>query len=184
MARGTERDRPRLPWTQQAFRRAVARANASVDADTGGSEPSASSTRRVLAIGNSTASIQNTEVDLTWGTPEISDSDTTITSEEVLFVAGGTFAIDVSARADSGNRSEMIIRTYKDTGSGWVEMTDHIASDYISRDADQDTGGTTLATMLTLSDGDKLKWTVESDADGTAVLMPAGTILRIVGEST
>lgn len=137
--------------------------------------------KKTLAIGNSTASIANTEVDLTWATPEVADSDITISSGEITFAVGGVYSFDVSVRIQSNNRSEGIIRTYTDPGEGFTEQTNHIASNYTARDTDQDTGCVILSTMLTVAAGEKVKFSAESDADGTAVLMTAGTILKIVG---
>lgn len=135
-----------------------------------------------LAIGSSTSSIANVTVDLTWATPEISDSDISLSSNELTFAIAGVYSIDVTARVTGTDRVEAILRTFKDTGSGYSELTDHISSNYNLRDNDQDTGSTVLSTMLTLAAGDKLKFQVTGDTDGIfAPLMTAGTILRIVG---
>ena len=56
----------------------------------------------------------------------------------------------------------------------------HTASNYSSRDTDQNTGSVTLSTILSLSSGDKLKFQAEADADGTANMVTNGTLLRII----
>ena len=134
-----------------------------------------------LAIGTSTASIANLTVDLTWDTPEISDSDITVASNELTFAVAGTYSIDLSARTTGDNRVELFLRTFKDTGSGYVELTDHTAANYMSRDADQNTGSVVLSTMFTLAAGDKLKFQCTGNTDGTGTLTTAGTILKILG---
>ena len=130
------------------------------------------------ASGSSTASIANTEVDLTWS-EDIGASFASITSADITFSADGTYMFTVTARQQGNNRTETFVHTYLDTGAGYVEQTDDIASDYTSRDTDQDTGGTTLSTALTVSSGDKIKFSAECDADGTSALLTAGTILLI-----
>ena len=134
-----------------------------------------------LAIGTSTASIANLTVDLTWDTPEISDSDITLASNELTFAVAGTYSIDLSARTTGNNRVELFLRTFKDTGSGHVELTDHTAANYMSRDTDQNTGSVVLSTMFTLAAGDKLKFQCTGNTDGTGTLTTAGTILKILG---
>ena len=134
-----------------------------------------------LAIGTSTASIANTTVDLTWNTPEISDSDITLASNELTFAVAGTYSIDLSARTTGNNRVELFLRTFKDTGSGYAELTDHTAANYMSRDTDQNTGSVVLSTMFTLAAGDKLKFQCTGNTDGDGTLTTAGTILKILG---
>ena len=151
-----------------------------VDSATGG-DAADSGPKTFLAIGSSTSSLANTTIDLTWATPEISDSDITLSSNELTFAVAGTYTIDLSARVSGNNRVESTLRTFKDTGSGYSELTNHTASNYNLRDSDQNTGSTVLSTMLTLAAGDKLKFQITGDTDGNAVLMTGGTILRIVG---
>lgn len=137
-----------------------------------------------LALGTSTESVQNLTKNLEWNTPEVSDSDITIggaDNSEITFAVAGDYQIDVTARVTGNNRVELLVRTDKDTGGGFSELTSHIASNYTLRDTDQNTGGTTLSTMLTLAAGDKLRFRAEGDTDGAATLTPAGTILRVVG---
>lgn len=137
----------------------------------------------IKAIGTSTASVQNTAADLTWGTPSITHADVTVSSADVTANADGTFLFDVTARTDSANRTELFVRAYLDTGGGYVALGDDIASCYVSRDTDQDTGGVTLSTALELNSGDKVKFDAYGDCDGTCVLLTAGTILRVVGHT-
>ena len=123
----------------------------------------------MLAIGTSTASIAATEVDLTWDTPEIEDEKgTSVSGASITFEIGGTFSFDVTVAESEDNPGAVAIKTLKDTGSGFVELANHVSQ------------GGYLHTALTLDDGDVVKFTAESDA-GT--LVAAGTILRIVGTS-
>jgi len=130
------------------------------------------------AKGTSTASIANTEVDLAWS-ENISASFASITSADITFSAGGTYIFSVTARQQGDGRTETIVRTYLDTGAGYQQQTDDIASNYASRDSDQDTGGTSLNTALEISSGDKVKFSAETDADTNSALLTAGTILLI-----
>lgn len=124
--------------------------------------------------GTSTSSISNTEVDVTWST-DISGSFASASGADITFSSTGVYAISVVARQDGTGRTETIVRTYLDTGSGYSELTDEIASNYTSRDTDQDTGGTILTTALELNSGDILKFTAECDADNASSLLTAGT---------
>ena len=139
--------------------------------------------KTLLAIGSGTDNVANTEVDLKWQAPVISDADITISSSSTItFATAGTYQIDVAARTTGDGRIEGQIRTYLDTdGEGWVEQTSHIATDYTSRDTDQDAGTTNLNTMFALGAGHKLKFTCKTNSDNNATVMQAGTILRIVG---
>ena len=139
--------------------------------------------KTLLAIGSGTDDVANTEVDLKWKVPEISDSGITISSSSTItFTTAGTYQIDVAARTTGDGRIEGQIRTYLDTdGEGWVEQTSHIATDYTSRDTDQDAGTTNLNTMFALGAGHKLKFTCKTNSDNNATMVQAGTILRIVG---
>ena len=141
----------------------------------------AGSPKTLLAIGTSTASIANTSTDLTWDTPEISDSDITISSNEITFAVAGVYAIDVTARMFGTGRVEGQLTTFKDTGGGYSELTNHKANQYSSRDTDQDLGNVTLNTMLSLGAGDKVKFVCAGNTDVAGTLEPEGTILRIVG---
>jgi len=139
--------------------------------------------KTLLAIGSGTDNVANTEVDLKWKVPEISDSGIVISSSSTItFTTAGTYQIDVAARTTGDGRIEGQIRTYLDTdGEGWIEQTSHIATDYSSRDTDQDAGTTNLSTMFALGAGHKLKFTCKANSDDAATMVQAGTILRIVG---
>lgn len=139
---------------------------------------SGSSRSLLMSTGSNTDSIANTTADLTWAKADIADPALTITGAELTVVGDGVREFDVSVRTTSNNRSEVIIRTFLDTGSGFVEQTDYIASDYVSRDSDQNTGGCSLHFAINLSDGDKVKFEAEGDCDGTCSLLTSGTLLR------
>jgi hypothetical protein len=149
----------------------------------------------MLAVGTSTASVANTTVYASWDTASsdaltdasgnilIDDEDSGTDTSDATIVnihADGRYLIDCSFRISGNNRVEAFCRTWLDTGSGFVRQSMHTASNYSSRDTDQNTGTVTLSTLLSLSDGDKLKFQAEADADGTANLVLNGTLLRIV----
>lgn len=133
------------------------------------------------AIGSSTASISNLTVDLTWSSPEITHDNITVSGSDITFDTGGTYEITCSAHCDATNRVELIVQMYKDTGSGYSALTNEVASNYATRDTDQNTGSVTLATALTVNDGDAIKLDCLGDADSSVSLTVAGTILRITG---
>lgn len=135
------------------------------------------------AIGSSTASIANTSVFMTWSAPTHEHPEITLSesSDEITFGTGGTYTLDITARCTSNERTELLLSIYNDIGVGHSIMTNEIASDYVSRDTDQNTGGVTLSTALTVGDGEKLKFQAEGDCDGTCVLTASGSILRIIG---
>ena len=148
----------------------------------------ATSISTMLAVGTSTASVANTTVYASWDTSSsdaladssnkivVNDSDAT----QIDISADGRYQIDCSFRISGNNRVEAFCRTWLDSGSGFVRQSMHTASNYSSRDTDQNTGTVTLSTLLSLSSGDKLKFQAEADADGTANLVLNGTLLRIV----
>lgn len=132
------------------------------------------------AKGTSTASIDDTEVDLTWDTPAINTTDITVSGADITINTDGVYLFDVQLRSTNANRTELFVYTYIDVGAGYVQDTDEIVSDYVSRDTDQNTGAVTLSTALDLDDGDKVKFAGFGDTDGTSTIMTAGTILRIL----
>jgi hypothetical protein len=149
----------------------------------------------MLAVGTSTASVANTTIYASWDTAssdaladstgniQIDDEDSgTDTSDNTIIniAAAGRYQIDCSFRISGNNRVEAFCRTWLDTGSGFVRQSMHTASNYSSRDTDQNTGSVTLSTILSLSSGDKLKFQAEADADGTANMVVNGTLLRII----
>lgn len=134
------------------------------------------------AKGTATASVANTTADVTW-VEDIAATAMEVDGDDAFqinILADGVYLFDVTVRTDSGHRTELFIHTEIDTGEGFAEDTDEIVSDYVSRDADQDTGAVTLSTALSLSNGDAVKFVAEGDCDGTCVLLTAGTILRVV----
>ena len=130
-----------------------------------------------LARGTSTASIKNTDVDLTWGTPVITNVNYySLNSNQITFNSIGTYLIDMSVRTTNNNRSELIIQMYI---NGSVSAND-IMSDYVARDSDQNTGGCSLHTALNVTNTTTIiSFVAHSDADGNASLLVAGTNIRI-----
>lgn len=134
----------------------------------------------VKAKGNlSSVSYQNVENDIRWASPVITDASVSVSSSELTINTTGTYKFTVTLRTDSANRTELFIRTYFDTGGGWVQDTDAIVSDYVSRDTDQDTGSVTLIDVFELDSGDKVEFRGFGDCDGTCVGLDAGTVLIV-----
>lgn len=132
------------------------------------------------ATGNlSSASFDDTEVDLTWSAFEIDQTDCTLSGTEITINKDGIYKFTVTLRTDSGNRTELFIKTYVNTGAGYAQNTAAIVSDYVSRDADQDTGSVTLTYALDLDDGDTVKFAGFGDTDGACIGLDAGTVLII-----
>lgn len=133
------------------------------------------------AKGNlSSASFDDIENALSWGAFEINPgSDVTLSGSQITVGTAGTYKFTVTLRTDNGNRTELFIRTYIDTGAGLTQDADEIVSDYVARDADQDTGSVTLVTALTLASGDVVEFRGFGDTDGTCVGLDEGTILLI-----
>ena len=136
------------------------------------------------AKGNlSSASFANTENVIPWSSFAI-DGGAAVTlsgtpQSDININTTGVYKFSVTLRTNSNNRTELLINTYVDTGSGYVQDTDEIVSDYVSRDADQNTGAVTLVTALALNAGDLVEFRGEGDTDGTCVGLDAGTILLI-----
>jgi hypothetical protein len=127
----------------------------------------------------SSVSFSNVENPLVWAAATISSSDVTVSGNEITIVNSGTYKFTVTLRTDSSNRTELFINTYFDTGGGWVQDTDAIVSDYVSRDNDQDTGAVTLIDIFELTAGDKVQFRGRGDCDGSCIGLNAGTILII-----
>lgn len=138
------------------------------------------SPKLLKAKGTSTASLDDVEAAITWDTATIDTGpNVSVSGSEITADADGTFKFTVTLRTSNGNRTELFIRTYINTGGGLTQDTDEVVSDYVSRDADQNTGAVTLVTAFTLSSGDVVEFRGFGDTDGTCVMMPAGTILLI-----
>jgi hypothetical protein len=131
------------------------------------------------ATGNvSGVSFRNTENAISWtATGGIAGASVSISGSEITIDADGTYTFTVTLRTDSSARTELFIRTYIDTGGGFVQDTDAIVSDYVSRDNDQDTGSVTLVYTFVLNDGDVIEFRGFGDCDGTCVGLDAGTVL-------
>jgi hypothetical protein len=129
----------------------------------------------------SSASFDDTENALSWNSPVIGSgsSNVSISGSEITIDASGTYKFTVTLRTDSANRTELFIRTYINTGAGLTQDTDEIVSDYVSRDADQDTGAVTLITALELDATDVVEFRGFGDTDGACVGLDAGTILLV-----
>ena len=150
----------------------------------GGAEPTDSAYGLWKAKGNlSSVTFANTENVIPWNNFAINGgADVTLSGtpqSDIEINTTGTYKFTVTLRTDSGNRTELFIKTYIDTGSGYVQDADEIVSDYVSRDTDQDTGAVTLVTALELTAGDLVEFRGEGDTDGTCIGLDAGTILLI-----
>lgn len=132
------------------------------------------------AKGTATGSMDDTEIDLAWASPQINTTDITVSGADITIVSTGVYVFDVQLNSTNANRTELQIRTYIDVGAGYVQDTDELLHNYVSRDGDQNIGGLTLSTALDLDAGDKIKFAGFGDTDGTCVARTDGTILRIL----
>ena len=87
----------------------------------------------------------------------------------------GTYKISFTCHTNNNNRTELILRLYVNS----VFQTGEIASNYVSRDTDQNTGGVTLDTAVQLTAGDDIYFTAEGDCDGTCTKIQNGTRLIV-----
>lgn len=126
-------------------------------------------------------SFDDVENALDWALAFNTGADVSVAGSEITVSNAGTYKFTVTLRTDSGNRTELFIRTYFDAGGTgtFVQDTDEIVSDYVSRDADQDTGAVTLTTSLQLAADDVIEFRGFGDTDGTCVGLDAGTILLV-----
>ncbi len=137
-------------------------------------------TNFIQATGNtSSANIANIEVDLVWNTPEFTDSVLSISATAITINTTGKYKFTVTFMTQGSARVEAILRTYVNTGSGYVTKYGAVARNYVSRDYDQEYGTVTLTYILSLSASDVVKFSAEANADGTAVLLDNGTVLII-----
>ena len=105
--------------------------------------------------------------------------------EQINIGATGVYQIDASARVQGNSRVELTVQLHVDSGSGFVAQTQHIASDYVVRDSDQNDGGVTLSTLVSLNSGDKIKFDIAVEVDGGSPandcrLLQAGSMVRII----
>ena len=150
----------------------------------------------MLAVGTSTASIANTTLYVPWDTSDstaltdanghilIDDEDSGTETSDATIInikTSGRYQIDCSFRVSGNNRVEAFCRLELDPGDGtFVRQSKHVATNYALRDSDQNTGTVTLSTLLSLDDGDRLRFQAEGDSDGTANMVLNGTLLRII----
>lgn len=125
------------------------------------------------------ASLDDVEAAISWAAPVISSADISVSGSVVTINNNGTYKFTVALRTDNGNRTELFIRTYINTGGGLTQDTDETVSDYVSRDGDQDTGSVVLVTALALSAGNTVEFRGFGDTDGTCVMLDAGTRLLV-----
>ena len=136
----------------------------------------------IKAQGTSTADTSAGAVDVTWGTPSISGTSFSISGADITCNVDGTYVFMFSAVINYNNRCELTIQVELDTGGGYVAQAGEIMQDYVTRDANQNDGGVTLATAFELTAGDRIKLTAQSatDGTGTATLNTNGTRVVIL----
>ena len=134
------------------------------------------------AVAAGTENIANLQANISWTEVINTASDVSLViagGATVEIETTGTYRIIWHVQTVSNNRTELILQVRKDTGSGFADIADAIASDYVARDADQDTGGCSLVTYQALNDGDQLRFRAEGDCDGTCRTVVNGTTLVI-----
>jgi hypothetical protein len=149
---------------------------------------------QVHASGTHTLTSTATEYDVGWadtGTYALSDPGGNLELDPAdtpdpaaIHVSGdGVYQIDCTVQSsNASDRVGMVLRLYIDTGSGYTQASELRSSNYASRGtASIVTGSTHLNTLLSLSAGDKIKFTAMGNfASGTTTLTSNGTYLRIV----
>jgi hypothetical protein len=149
---------------------------------------------QVHSSGTHTLTSTATEYDIGWaatGTYALSDPggnlelDTADTPDPAAIHVSGDGVYQIDCTVQSSNASDrvgMVLRLYIDTGSGFTDASELRSSNYASRGtASIVTGSTHLNTLLSLSAGDKIKFTAMGNfASGTTTLTSNGTYLRIV----
>lgn len=152
---------------------------------------------QALASGTLTLTVNATEYDLGWSTSgtyaitdpagnlEVQDGDSQ--GNNINVSGDGVYQIDCSVQTTNttnGGRVGAIIRIYRDTGDGhgFAEISELRASNYASRGIESIVTGTThLNTLISLNDGDKLKFTImRNTLTGTPNVTSNGTYLRII----
>lgn len=137
---------------------------------------------RLFAAGTDVGSIENLTRNLTWATPSPFNGDVTVSGANITFDTAGDYQIDVVARAiTTNNRFQLIVQGQLDTGSGYADVTPWIADNYAARDSSFDTGCVVLPLLISANVGDRVRFNATANAVGNAVLLAAGTSLRIVG---
>ena len=123
---------------------------------------------RFNALSTSTASIANTNVDVTWNTERKKDSDFThaANSTDITCNFDGEVEVNVEVRTTGNNRVEAILTLLIDS----VAQTGAISSNYTLRDGDQNTGSVWLYWWTEVSSGEVIKINAEGDTDGTCTL--------------
>ncbi len=121
-------------------------------------------------------SFDDVENALIWATPVINTgSDVSVSGSTITINNTGTYKFSVTLRTDNGSRTELFIRTYVNG----VQDTDEIVSDYVSRDADQDTGAVTLITAFSLTATDEIEFRGFGDTDSFSTGLDAGTVIIV-----
>ena len=127
-------------------------------------------------------SISNVENVITWGAFAINpNADVSVSGSDITINTAGTYKFTVTLATNNDNRTELFIRTYVDTGSGFVWDVPKTVSDYVSVDADQNTGAVTLIAAGALSAGDIVEFRGFGDSDGACNMLNDGTRLIIEG---
>lgn len=125
------------------------------------------------------ASLDDVEAAITWAAPAITSADVSVSGSQITINTTGTYKFTVSLRTDSGNRTELFIRTYIDTGAGLTQDTDETVSNYVARDADQDTGGVVLVTAFALTATNVVEFRGFGDTDGSCIMLDPGTHILV-----
>jgi hypothetical protein len=94
----------------------------------------------------------------------------TVSGGVITFAESGIYKITIQVQTVNSNRTELIIQMQEDLGSGFVNVPRGYASDYVSRDTDQNTGGCTLTIVRQYEATESIRFNLLGDSDGTCTL--------------
>lgn len=123
---------------------------------------------RFNALSTSVGSLANTSFNIPWNTERSKGQDFSHATDSPVVTCNFTGEIEIvaTARTLGSNRVEATLNLLVNG----VSVPDAIASNYMSRDTDQDLGTVELKWWTTVTSGDYLEVEVSGNTDGAAIL--------------
>lgn len=133
------------------------------------------------AKGTSSADISGSDADITWAPPVIETSTiasaVSITEANINILIDGVYTFDVSLGCDANERTQLAIKTFIDSGTGYIEDLDEKIMSYVARNSNQNMGGIVLNTALSLVAGQRVKFVASAVASNSCTLSAPETRL-------